>query len=141
TSEQKNRGRWKVGVSGNPKGRPTGTGEVAKLRDSIAVHIPVIIAELVTKAKAGDSQAARLLLERVLPSLKPMEQPVALPLPLGVGFTAQGEAIVRAVANGLLAPSQGAQLLAGLGTLVRIKEVDELAARISVLEGMKDADN
>ena len=65
--EKKKRGKWKAGESGNPNGRPPGTGEVAKLRDSIAAHVPEIIVQLVAKAKEGDAQAARLLLERVLP--------------------------------------------------------------------------
>lgn len=53
TTEKKKRGRWKVGESGNPKGRTPGTGEVSKLRASIALHLPEIIAQLVTKAKEG----------------------------------------------------------------------------------------
>ena len=135
-TEKKRRGRWKAGESGNPNGRPPGVGEVTKLRDSIAAHLPEIIAQLVEKAKAGDAQAARLLLERVLPSLKPIEQPVALSLPAGEGLTAQGVAIVEAVATGTLAPGQGAALLTGLGALARIKEIDELERRIAQLEGV-----
>ena len=136
TTEKKKRGKWKTGESGNPNGRPPGVGEVTKLRDSIAAHLPEIIAQLVEKAKAGDAQAARLLLERVLPSLKPIEQPVALSLPAGEGLTAQGVAIVEAVATGTLAPGQGAALLTGLGALARIKEIDELERRIAQLEGV-----
>lgn len=132
--EKKKRGRWKSGESGNPRGRKPGTGEVAKLRDSIAAHLPEIITQLVAKAKEGEPQAARLLLERVLPALKPMEQPVKLTMPDGEGLTAQGAAIVQAVAAGKIAPGQGAALLAGLGALSRIKEIDELTARISKLE-------
>lgn len=132
------RGRWKAGESGNPSGRKPGTGEVAKLRDSIAAHLPAIITQLVTKAKEGDSQAARLLLERVLPPIKPTEQAVSLSLPQGESITAQGVAIVQAVADGMLAPSQGAALLTGLGAMARIKEIDELTARITALEGMKN---
>ena len=138
TTERKKRGRWKAGESGNPKGRTPGTGEVAKLRDSIALHLPDIIAQLVTRAREGDAQAARLLLERVLPALKPMEQPVALSLPDGEGITAQGRAIVHAVAAGTLAPGQAAQLLTGLGSLARIVEIDELEKRIALLEGAKN---
>lgn len=119
-TEKKKRGKWKTGESGNPKGRPPGTGEVTRLRESIA---------------------ARLLLERVLPSLKPIEQPVALFLPAGDGITGQGRAIVEAVADGTLAPGQGAALLTGLGTLARIKEIDELERRITQLEGVKNNDN
>ena len=94
-----------------------------------------------TKAKEGDAQAARLLLERVFPALKPTEQPVALSLPAGEGITGQGRAIVLAVAAGTLAPGQGAQLLAGLGSLARIVEIDELEKRITLLEGMKNGND
>lgn len=128
---------WKPGQSGNPKGRTPGTGAVAKLRNSIAAHLPAIITQLVAKAKEGDAQAARLLLERVLPPMKPIEQAVALTLPTGEGMTAQGVAIVQAVAAGILAPGQGAALLTGLGALARIKEIDELERRITQLEGVK----
>jgi len=38
------------------------------------------------------------------------------------------------VAAGELAPGQGAQLLAAIGTLGKIAGLDELAARITVLE-------
>lgn len=141
TTEKKKRGKWKAGESGNPNGRPPGVGEVTKLRNSIAEHLPEIITRLVTKAKEGDSQAARLLLERVLPPMKAIEQPVTLSLPDGVGITAQDVAIVQAVGAGILAPGQGAALLTGLGTLARIKEIDELTARITALEGMKDGND
>ncbi len=73
-----------------------------------------------------------------MPSLKPVEQPVALALPAGEGITAQGRAIVQAVADGTLAPGQGAALLAGLGSLARIAEIDELTRRIAALEGTKN---
>ena len=138
TIEKKKRGKWKAGESGNPNGRPPGVGEVTRLRESIAAHLPAIITQLVTKAKEGDAQAARLLLERVLPALKPIEQAVALSLPDGEGITGQGRAIVQAVADGTLAPGQGAQLLAGLGSLARIVEIDELEKRIALLEGVKN---
>lgn len=137
-TEKKKRGRWKTGESGNPNGRKPGTGEVAKLRASIAVHLPAIITQLVSKAQEGDAQAARLLLERVLPPMKAIEQPVELCLPDGEGMTAQGVAIVKAVAAGILAPGQGAALLSGLGALARIKEIDELEQRITKLEGIKN---
>ena len=141
TTEKKKPGRWKSGEAGNPSGRKPGTGEVAKLRNSIAKHLPAIITQLVTKAKEGDAQAARLLLERVLPPMKPIEQAVALSLPTGEGITAQGVAIVQAVAAGILAPGQGAALLTGLGALARIKEIDELERRIALLEAVKNDHN
>ena len=55
TTEKKKRGKWKAGESGNPSGRPPGVGEVTKLRNSIAEHLPEIITQLVSKAKEGDA--------------------------------------------------------------------------------------
>lgn len=133
-SEPKKRGRWKAGESGNPNGRPPGTGEVAKLRASIAKHVPEIIGQLMGAAKGGDVQAARLLLERVLPPTKPTELAVPLALPDG-SLTDQGRAVLSAVSMGDLAPGQGAQLLAAIGALARVAEIDELTERIEKLEG------
>lgn len=42
--------------------------------------------------------------------------------------------MIAAVAAGDLAPGQGAQLLAAIGTLGKLVELDELAARIAALE-------
>ena len=125
---------WKPGQSGNPRGRPPGAGEVAKLRAAIAGNVPAILESLTTAALAGDVQAARLLLERTLPALTPAEQAQARHLPDGT-LTTQGRAVLAAVAAGELAPGQGAALLGAIGTLARVAEVDELARRIEVLEG------
>ncbi|HQS19668.1 MULTISPECIES: DUF5681 domain-containing protein [unclassified Acidovorax] len=124
---------WKPGQSGNPKGRPAGTGEVAKLRAAIAGNVPAILESLTTAALAGDVQAARLLLERALPPIKPVEATQALSLPDGT-LTDQGRAVLASVAAGELAPGQGAALLGAIGTLARVAEIDELARRIDVLE-------
>ncbi|MHB1410068.1 MAG: DUF5681 domain-containing protein, partial [Acidovorax defluvii] len=121
------------GQSGNPKGRPAGTGEVAKLRAAIAGNVPAILESLTTAALAGDVQAARLLLERALPPIKPVEATQALSLPDGT-LTDQGRAVLASVAAGELAPGQGAALLGAIGTLARVAEIDELARRIDVLE-------
>ena len=126
-------GRWKAGESGNPAGRKPGTGEVAKLRAVIAERVPELLAAMMTRALDGDVGAARLLLERAIAPLKAVEQAQALSLPDGT-LTQQGRAVLAAVAAGELAPGQGAQLLAAIGALGKIAELDELAARITALE-------
>ena len=133
-SKKEHASGWKPGQSGNPNGRPPGTSEVGRLRAAISEHLPEIIAQLVEKARAGDTQAARLLLERVLPPVKAIEATVELDLPEGASLTEQGEAIVRSVAAGLLAPGQAGALLTGLGSIARLKEVDELTGRLEALE-------
>ena len=131
---ERNKGRFKPGQSGNPNGRPKGASEVARLRAAIAEHLPEIIAAQVEKAKEGDGMAARLLLERVLPAVKAVEETVNLDLPPEASLTEQGEAIMRAVADGTISPGQGAALLSGLGNVAKLKEIDELTARIEALE-------
>lgn len=125
---------WKPGQSGNPNGRPPGSSEVGRLRAAISEHLPAIIAQLVEKACGGDTQAARLLLERVLPPVKAIEATVMLELAPDASLTDQGEAIMRAVATGTLAPGQAGALLAGLGSIARLKEVEELTKRLEALE-------
>lgn len=126
--------RWKPGQTGNPKGRPPGQSEITKLRASIAVDAPDILAGLVKAAKGGDIQAARLILERVLPPLKGTEQPIPLDIPTEGTLTAKASAVLVATAKGEIAPGQAAQLMTALGVLARISEVDELEARIAALE-------
>ena len=94
---------WKPGQSGNPKGRPPGVGEIGKMRAAIAGNVPAILESLTTAALAGDVQAARLLLERALPPIKPVEQSQPLSLPDGT-LTEQGRAVLASVAAGELAP-------------------------------------
>jgi hypothetical protein len=125
--------QWKPGQSGNPRGRKPGTGEVQKLRAGLAEHVPEILDALVTAAKGGDVQACRLLLDRVMPAARPVElaQQIAL---AGNTLTGKGRSVLDAVAAGEIAPGAGAQLLAGIGTLARVAELDELVRRIDALE-------
>ncbi len=85
------------------------------------------------RALEGDVGAARLLLERTVAPLRATELAQALSLPNGTP-TEQGRAVMAAVSAGELAPSQGAALIAALGVLARVAEMDELAARVEKLE-------
>ena len=116
-----------------------GQSEITRLRASLIADAPDILAGLVGAAKAGDVQAARLILERVLPPVRATEQAVELPLPEGGTLTAQGRLVLSAVASGVLAPSQGAMLLSAIGSLARVTEIDEIEARLTRLEGQQNA--
>ena len=78
TNNKKPPTQWAKGQSGNPRGKPAGSGAVQKLRAALEGDIPEILAALAAQAKAGDVGAARLILDRVLPPLKAVEQPVEL---------------------------------------------------------------
>ena len=131
--KKKRVGRWKAGESGNPAGRSPGSGQLQKLRNAIAEDVPAILTSLIDAAKGGNINAARLILERVLPPLKAIEQPVALQLPEGT-LTAKAGALLDAAALSELTPAQAAHLIAAVGTIGKIAEFDELNARITLLE-------
>jgi hypothetical protein len=126
-------GRWKPGQSGNPRGRRPGTGEIQRLRQEIESHIPSVVARLVDKAKEGDVAAARLLLERAIPPLKPVEAPQPFQIPDG-GPLEQARTIVALTASGEVSVDQGARMISSLGSLVRLLELEELERRINSLE-------
>ena len=129
---------WAKGQSGNPAGKASkGTTEArAALRENILKQMPAVVRKLLAQAKAGDVQAARTLLERVLPAVKAEALPVVLPaVAAAATATEQAALIVKAVASGELAPDVAGQLLSGIGQAVRIHEVDELERRIQELEG------
>jgi hypothetical protein len=123
---------FKKGQSGNPAGRPKGIHNQADLRRKIMGAVPEILAALEEAAKRGDPQAAKLLLDRAIPVLRPTDQPVSLPL--GDDLAANGRAVVAAVGEGRITPDQASTILQGLGALARVVEIDELVRRVEQLE-------
>lgn len=132
TADRGPSGRFAKGNRASP-GRPAGRGKVAELRDKLAQDLDQIIAVLRAQALAGDPQAIRILLDRVLPSLRPVELPTPLNMPDGT-LAQQAHAVVQAAAAGDIAPSQAAQIITALGGVAKIVETTELLARIEALE-------
>ena len=85
---------------------------------------------------AGDMQAARIILDRLVPSLRPVEMPAVLTLPAGATLAGQAQAVVNAAAAGELDPSQAAQIVTALGGVAKIIETTELLKRIEALESL-----
>jgi len=124
--------KFKPGESGNPNGRPKDKTPATLLRKSIADDMPTIIKTLVGLAKGGDVQAAKVLLDRVCPTLKPQAMPISLPV--NGTLAEQGNEIIRATMSGQIPPDIGSQLINALANQAKIVEIDELTRRIEVLE-------
>lgn len=125
---------WKHGQSGNPKGRPKGSINIStRLRKMIDVES--ILKKLQSAALTGDVQAARTLLERALPVYRATAEPVKVAGIHGAKtLTDKACVVLEAVADGRVPPDIGAQLVAAIGTVARVAEVDELLDRIEALE-------
>ena len=132
-SDRGQRGRFAPGNKLSP-GRPPGRGPVAEMRVKLATDLDKIIDTLKAQALAGDAQAIRIILDRVLPALRPVEMPTTLTLPADGTLAEQARAVVQAAADGDLAPAQAAQIVTALGGVAKIIETTELVRRIEALE-------
>ena len=124
---------WEKGVSGNPRGRPA-NAMAERFRKAVEPRLDEVIEAMVTAAKAGDTAASKLLLDRCLPVLKSTDPAISLTLPAGGGLAEQGRAIIAAVADGRLPPNQAVSLVNALANVARILELDELEKRVTELE-------
>lgn len=130
--------QFQKGQSGNPAGRPKGSGLPGKLREAIEQDSEEVLAALIEQAKAGDVQAARVLLDRVCPALKSEAQAVNVQDMANGSLAERATAALDAAAAGDLAPDTAAQLVSAVGTLARVVEVDELEQRLTKLEQLQE---
>lgn len=122
---------FRPGQSGNPRGRRPGTvTKAGKLRAEIEAQIPEILEALVAAALDGDVPAAKLLLDRALPPLRPESRP------LPTGIPSDPREIPQAVADGKLTAEQGAALLDLAGKVAAIEGLEDLQDRLAKLESL-----
>ncbi|WP_027156673.1 DUF5681 domain-containing protein [Methylobacter luteus] len=131
--------KFKPGQSGNPAGRPKDKTHATLLRKAIAEDMPDIINTLVNLAKSGDVTAAKVLLDRVCPSLKPQAMPISLPV--NGSLTEQGHEIINATLAGQIPPDIGSQLITTLSYQAKLIEIDELIKRVEALESKNEPKN
>ena len=94
--------------------------------------MPEIILKLVEQAKNGDTTAAKILLDRCCPTLKP--QAIAINLPVYGSLAEQGGEIIRATMTGQIAPDTGSQLITALSNQGKLIELQELTQRLDRIE-------
>ncbi|MGM0784857.1 MAG: DUF5681 domain-containing protein [Pseudomonadota bacterium] len=126
-------GRWIKGQSSpNPSGRPTSAN--TELRRQLAAQGASVVEKVVQAAINGDMTAAKLVLDRITPPLKPTAAPVAVSLPDDAGLAGTARAFVDAAAEGKLPPDVAGQLVTAVAALARVVEIDDLERRLAALE-------
>lgn len=135
-TEQKDT-RFQPGQSGNPNGRPAG----ARTRIALALDTlseadgEKIVRAMIEKAKNGDSQAGRVILERIWPARKGARVQFNLPtVTKAEELPAAFASISRQVADGDISPEEGSVIVTMLEAQRKAIETSDLAERLAALE-------
>ena len=132
---------WRPGCpSPNPKGRPPGLPDKRLIAtQQMLDEMRNIVAVLVGKALEGDTNAASIVLAKVLPSVKAQAEKVNFDLDTSAPISEQVAAVLDALAGGLLAPDVARLIIDSIARLADVRATEELAARIEALEAASDA--
>ena len=126
-------GTFGPGNSGKPKGtRHKATQAALALLDGEA---EALTRQAVTMALGGDTTALRLCLERIAPPRR--DAPVTFDLPrmeTARDAAKAAGAVLGAVADGDLTPTEGAHIMALVETYRRTLETSDLEARLRYME-------
>jgi len=131
-------GKFTKGTSGNPDGRPKGARNKATLiiEQLLDDDAEVIGKKAIEMAKAGDSTALRLCLDRIAPARKDRHISFKLPkLEKPEQAVLAAADIVAAVADAELTPSEAADMMKLVEGYTRILEAEDHEQRLRILEG------
>jgi len=130
---------FKSNVSGNPSGRPKGTGHRQQLFNSLVEpHREALFDTAIKLALSGNESMLRLFLERMLPA-KPNRDTISihadeLDLTKTESILSLGKTILEGVSNGEFTPEEGKILMGTIDTQAKLIETHELTQRIDAIE-------
>ncbi|MFG0754884.1 DUF5681 domain-containing protein [Pseudomonas sp. TYF_14] len=128
-TRRRGNGTFAPGHSGNPGGR---SGQTQAIRARLAEGADAVTKKVLAAARKGDMQACRLILERLVPPIKPAAEPVQFELD-DTDLPSAAKSILKAIAAGDLPPDQGRHLIEGLSAVARVIEVAELEKAVDEL--------
>ena len=127
------KGGFAKGVSGNPAGRPPG----ARNRVSLAIEALLegeaerLTRKAIERALEGDGQALRICMDRIAPPRRDRPTPFALPALKEVADARDAfAAVVRAVAEGELTPSEAVTLAGLIEQFAKVDDAIEADRRV-----------
>jgi hypothetical protein len=96
-----------------------------------------IVAVLVGKALEGDTNAASIVLSKVMPSIKAQAEKVNFEFDSAAPISEQVAQVLDAIAAGAVAPDVGRLIIESIKALSDVRATEELEARIAALEEAK----
>lgn len=130
--------RFQPGQSGNPAGKPRGTRHRATQLAQTLMEggIEDAVNVVLQAAKSGDVQAAKVIIDKLLPAVR--ERPVTIDLPdvtTATGVSEAQTAVLKALADGEIAPGEATAIAGVIEARRRSIETMELEQRVAALEG------
>lgn len=121
-TERDAQGRWRKGASGNPAGRPRGAlNEATRMAKALLDEAaPSLIGKAIEKALAGDAVALRFCLARLLAPRRHASAELELPpIDTAKDLPAAISAVVKAAADGIIAPAEALEFSQMVDTAIR----------------------
>jgi Family of unknown function (DUF5681) len=139
---QNQAGRFRKGVSGNPRGKPRGARNRATVLAEALLdgEAEALTRKAIEKALEGDGIALRLCLERILPARK--ERPIFFSMPAIASADDAAKAmgaLLAAVAAGNVTPSEAGEVSKIVDAYVEALQVSEFEQRLKALEERANA--
>ena len=137
TGEIQESGRFKKGKSGNPKGKPKGAKHKASIMAEMLFEneLASVCNQVIDQAKEGNLQAAKIILDRLLPPRK--DRIIDIKLPLINDSTDALKAlrlICFAVGNGEITPLEGEALSKIVEIQTKSIELYDFEKRLQAIE-------
>ncbi len=133
--------RFVKGQSGNPRGRPKGIPDKrSRLRAMMEPHAPALVNRVIQRAMAGDMQAAKLCFERLIPTLRPMTEPIQSCVPHEKDMSVQATTIFDKVLHGELTTDEATALINILVARMSIETATDLERRLAEMEKQVEED-
>jgi hypothetical protein len=117
--------RFQPGQSGNPAGRPPGAlnKKTLEVEAQLAQRAEASVAKIIDRADNGEPAAMRLVMDRVAPTGTSRPLPFELPpVETPDDVAAAARAVLKAMAEGAIAPRETVNLLAVVAAAARIAE-------------------
>lgn len=130
--------RFQPGKVANPRGRPVGSvGVKTKLKQKLEENVGGILDKMIALAMEGDAAAATLVVNRVLPVLRPQSEKVQFVLNVDESISHQVGQVLIAISKGEVAADVGKKIMESIMMLQQARTQEDIVKRIEALEAEK----